>query len=179
MRTLWRAGAAGCGKTALVSQFASKGVDTASQYKMVSVLLQIEAWAEVHLADRAERRASPIVNAMSSPDPPCLQTVGTELAVAEVPLEDSNVLVKLHVLDCGGHTFQSNLVEDILGASSSLCCLVYSVSDLSSFKAVRQWYGILSAAARKGFPQAQLRGVLVATKTDVSSSRHHVCATCY
>lgn len=34
-RSCWHAGAAGCGKTALVSQFASKGADFPKAYRMV------------------------------------------------------------------------------------------------------------------------------------------------
>lgn len=103
-----------------------------------------------------------------------LQTVGTELAVVEVPLEANNVMVKFHVLDCGGHPTQIQLVKDILGTANRLCCLVYSVTDASSFQAVKQWHDLLSAAAHEGCHHATLSGVLVATKTDLPPSRHQV-----
>ena len=103
-----------------------------------------------------------------------VQTGAVELAVAEIPMEQINMMVKFNVLDCAGHPSQTNLVESILGSAHPMCCLVYSVTDPASFQAVRDWHSRLSTAVCNDFPQTRLSGVLVATKTDLPAFRHQV-----
>jgi len=99
-----------------------------------------------------------------------LQTIGTELSITEVDVGD--VKVQLQMLDCGGNKAQMALVEESLGPSCNWCALVYSVTDRTSFDTASEWHERLQS--RRSNPQVKLRGVLVATKTDLPLTRHEV-----
>lgn len=105
-----------------------------------------------------------------------MQTVGTELSIVDVKIQNEQMDVKLQLLDTGGHPAQRSLVEHGLGDGHDFCCLVYSVADKASFLAVKHWHSILSARTTK--PKASLKGVLVASKIDLPVSMHQVCQGC-
>eukprot|EP00892_Ulva_mutabilis_P011945 jgi/Ulvmu1/9122/UM005_0218.1 len=99
-------------------------------------------------------------------------TVGTELSVVDATGQNEEMDVKLQLLDTGGHPAQQGLVGQGLGTGHDFCCLVYSVSDKSSFAAVRTWHQMLSMRTTR--PKKQLKGVLVACKIDLPPSMHQV-----
>jgi GTPase SAR1 family protein len=105
-----------------------------------------------------------------------VQTVGAELSITPVAVPGTDVLVKLHLLDTGGHPSQHDLVHQAIGKQVHFCCIVYSVVSRQSFDDVRAWHTKLRAHAPGG--HATLRGVLVATKCDLPAQRHEVRQPC-
>jgi Ras family len=101
-----------------------------------------------------------------------MQTVGTELSVLNVSLPGSELDVRLHVLDTGGHPAQLKLVQESVGSSHNFCCLVYSVVDKDTFAAIKSWYGMLAARASRQC--GRLQGVLIGNKMDAPAGTHEV-----
>ena len=101
-----------------------------------------------------------------------LQTVGTELSVLDVKLSDSDLDLRLHALDTGGHPAQLKLMQDSVGTSHNFCCLVYSVVDKDTFASIKSWYSMMTArASRQG---TKLQGLLIGNKMDLPAGTHQV-----
>jgi hypothetical protein len=98
--------------------------------------------------------------------------VGTELSVLSVNLPASELDVRLHVLDTGGHPAQLKLMQESIGSSHNFCCLVYSVVDKETFAAVKGWHSILAARASR--KNKRLQGVLIGNKMDAPAGTHQV-----
>uniref|UniRef100_A0A7S4T2K5 Uncharacterized protein n=1 Tax=Alexandrium monilatum TaxID=311494 RepID=A0A7S4T2K5_9DINO len=90
-------------------------------------------------------------------------TIGIEFVVKRVMIPDTNVVVEMHIVDCGG----SALCQDLLKPhweNANAVMFVYDVSNPDSFKNLASWYDQL----KKSRMETAITGVVIASKTDLA-----------
>mmetsp|Transcript_94315 Transcript_94315/g.131031 ORF Transcript_94315/g.131031 Transcript_94315/m.131031 type:complete len:220 (+) Transcript_94315:49-708(+) len=89
-------------------------------------------------------------------------TIGIDFLVKRVSIPDTNVVVELYIVDCGGFA----VCQDVLRPhweNANAVMLVYDVSNPESFGHLEDWYAQLKHA--RG--DTAISGVVIATKTDL------------
>mmetsp|Transcript_108418 Transcript_108418/g.288562 ORF Transcript_108418/g.288562 Transcript_108418/m.288562 type:complete len:209 (-) Transcript_108418:62-688(-) len=90
-------------------------------------------------------------------------TIGIEFVVKRVNIPDTNVVVEMYIVDCGG----SAICQDLLKPhweNANAVMFVYDVSNPDSFKNLGTWYDQL----KKLRMESAITGVVIAGKTDLS-----------
>mmetsp|Transcript_149468 Transcript_149468/g.461435 ORF Transcript_149468/g.461435 Transcript_149468/m.461435 type:complete len:208 (-) Transcript_149468:43-666(-) len=90
-------------------------------------------------------------------------TIGIEFVVKRVNIPDTNVVVEMYIVDCGG----SSLCQDMLKPhweNANAVMFVYDVSNPDSFKNLGAWYDKL----KKSRMETAITGVVIASKTDLA-----------
>mmetsp|Transcript_57688 Transcript_57688/g.159568 ORF Transcript_57688/g.159568 Transcript_57688/m.159568 type:complete len:212 (-) Transcript_57688:124-759(-) len=90
-------------------------------------------------------------------------TIGIDFMVKRVSIPDTNVVVEMYIVDCGG----SCLCQDLLKPhweNANAVMFVYDVSHPDSFKNLASWYDQL----KKSRMETAITGVVIASKTDLS-----------
>merc|ERR1712025_1460965 len=66
-------------------------------------------------------------------------TVGLDFTVKKVSIPDSNVVVEMYIVDCGGFSVCQDLMKPHWENANAIM-LVYDVSSSDSFKNLTGWY---------------------------------------
>mmetsp|Transcript_14677 Transcript_14677/g.32226 ORF Transcript_14677/g.32226 Transcript_14677/m.32226 type:complete len:190 (+) Transcript_14677:118-687(+) len=90
-------------------------------------------------------------------------TMGTDLTVKKVKMPDSNVVVEMYIVDCGGFQCVKELLKPHWENASAVM-LVYDVSNPESFQNLGSWYEQFKAS----FQRSAVTGVVIASKGDLS-----------
>lgn len=90
-------------------------------------------------------------------------TIGIDFLVKRVNIPDTNVVVEMYLVDCGGFSIGQDLLKPHLENANAVM-LVYDVSNPESFDAMGTWYADLKQA-RGASP---IMGVIVAGKMDLA-----------
>merc|ERR1719389_1380584 len=83
--------------------------------------------------------------------------------VKKVSIPETNVVVEMHIVDCGGF----NICQDLLKPhweNANAVMLVYDVSNAESFDNLASWYEQIKQARM----ESAITGVVIASKTDLS-----------
>ncbi|OLP80632.1 Intraflagellar transport protein 27-like [Symbiodinium microadriaticum] len=89
-------------------------------------------------------------------------TIGIDFLVKRVSIPDTNVVVELYIVDCGGFA----VCQDVLRPhweNANAVMLVYDVSNPESFGHLEDWYAQLKHARA----DTAISGVVIATKMDL------------
>lgn len=97
-------------------------------------------------------------------------TTGTDLIIKSVQIPDSNVMVEMLLIDCGGFAKHENVGPNAcsllkphwLNASATI--LVYAIDDPDSFTALTKWFDYIQESRS----ESVVTGVVVANKTDMA-----------
>mmetsp|Transcript_50090 Transcript_50090/g.117049 ORF Transcript_50090/g.117049 Transcript_50090/m.117049 type:complete len:225 (-) Transcript_50090:44-718(-) len=93
-------------------------------------------------------------------------TMGLDFLVKKVPVPDTNVVVEIYIVDCGG--FATNEAENLLSRphweNANAFMFVYDVSNPETFQNLDHWYRQVKEA--RG--ELAVTGVVVANKTDLA-----------
>merc|ERR550537_2065588 len=90
-------------------------------------------------------------------------TVGIDFMVKKVSIPDTNVIVEMYIVDCGGFS----ICQDLLKPHWENCnavMLVYDVSAPESFGNLTSWYKQLKHSRQ----DSAISGVVIASKTDLA-----------
>uniref|UniRef100_A0A7S2AX03 Uncharacterized protein n=1 Tax=Alexandrium andersonii TaxID=327968 RepID=A0A7S2AX03_9DINO len=90
-------------------------------------------------------------------------TMGIEFVVKRVNIPDTNVVVEMYIVDCGG----SAICQDLLKPhweNANAVMFVYDVSNPESFKNLGKWYDQLKQSRM----ETAITGVVIASKTDLA-----------
>jgi len=93
-----------------------------------------------------------------------LMTGGAELAVKQVPLPDTNVVVELYIFDCAGQSIFNQLeMNSKYYENASAIMAVFDISKKDSLQSCVKWVSSVRAARQGGAP---LLGALVGNKCE-------------
>merc|ERR1719284_753321 len=87
-------------------------------------------------------------------------TVGIDFMVKKVSIPDTNVVVEMYIVDCGGFSVSQDLLKPHWENCNAVM-LVYDVSDPKSFGNLTSWYEQLKQTRA----DAAITGVVIASKT--------------
>mmetsp|Transcript_11808 Transcript_11808/g.19390 ORF Transcript_11808/g.19390 Transcript_11808/m.19390 type:complete len:223 (-) Transcript_11808:21-689(-) len=90
-------------------------------------------------------------------------TVGLEFNVKKVSIPDTNVIVEMYIVDCGGFSVCPDLMKPHWENANAVM-LVYDVSNPESFDNLASWYEKIKQARL----ESAITGVVIASKTDLS-----------
>jgi len=94
-------------------------------------------------------------------------TIGIDLSVKKVTIPDSNTVVEMYTVDCGGF---SAVCEDLLKPhweAANAVMLVYDASSPETFENLSTWYDRITQSRTHG----AITGVVIANKTDLADER--------
>jgi len=93
-----------------------------------------------------------------------LMTSGAELAVKQVPLPDTNVIVELYIFDCAGQSIFNQLdMNSKYYENASAIMAVFDISKKESLQSCVKWASSVRSARQGGSP---ILGVLVGNKCE-------------
>merc|ERR1719247_1498298 len=90
-------------------------------------------------------------------------TVGIDFMVKKVSIPDTNVVVEMYIVDCGGFSVCQDLLKPHWENANAVM-LVYDVSNPDSFGNLASWYEQIKATRA----ESAITGVVIASKTDLS-----------
>lgn len=91
-------------------------------------------------------------------------TIGIDFLTRKVIIPDTNVVVEMYIVDCGGFTICQDLLKPHWENANAVM-LVYDVSIPESFISLANWYEQVKGARMDG---SVITGVVVANKTDLA-----------
>jgi len=89
-------------------------------------------------------------------------TVGLDFSVKKVSIPETNAIVEMYIVDCGGY----NICQDLLKPhweNANAVMLVYDVSSPESFDNLASWYEQIKQSRM----ESAITGVVIASKTDL------------
>merc|ERR1719453_909063 len=89
-------------------------------------------------------------------------TVGIDFMVKKVSIPDTNVVVEMYIVDCGGFSICQDLLKPHWENANAVM-LVYDVSNPESFDNLASWYEQI----KKSRMESAITGVVIASKTDL------------
>merc|ERR1719502_1617095 len=89
-------------------------------------------------------------------------TVGIDFMVKKVSIPDTNVVVEMYIVDCGGFSICQDLLKPHWENANAIM-LVYDVSSPDSFKNLASWYEKIQQSRM----ESAITGVVIANKTDL------------
>lgn len=89
-------------------------------------------------------------------------TVGLDFMVKKVSIPDTNVVVEMYIVDCGGFSVCQDLLKPHWENANAVM-LVYDVSNPDSFGNLASWYEQIKATRA----ESAITGVVIASKTDL------------
>lgn len=93
-----------------------------------------------------------------------LMTSGAELAVKQVPLPDTNVIVELYIFDCAGQSIFNQLdMNSKYYENASAIMAVFDISKKDSLQSCVKWVSSVRSARQGGSP---ILGALVGNKCE-------------
>jgi len=98
-------------------------------------------------------------------------TVGLDFSVKKVSIPDTNVIVEMYIVDCGGFSICQDLHKPHW-ESANATMFVYDASNPESFQNLSQWYDKLKATRA----DSAITGVVIAAKTDLADRAGSVTA---
>lgn len=90
-------------------------------------------------------------------------TIGIDFMVKRVGIPDTNVVVEMYIVDCGGFSISQELFKPHWENANAVM-MVYDASNSDSFNNLEAWYG----EVRRARADAPISGVVIASKTDLS-----------
>lgn len=90
-------------------------------------------------------------------------TVGIDFLVKKVSIPDTNVIVEMHIVDCGGFSVCQDLLKPHWENANAVM-LVYDVSNPESFGNLASWHEQIKQTR----VESAITGVVIASKTDLS-----------
>lgn len=90
-------------------------------------------------------------------------TVGIDFMVKKVSIPDTNVVVEMYIVDCGGFSICQDLLRPHWENANAVM-LVYDVSSPESFSNMSSWYEQIKASRA----ESAITGVVIASKTDLA-----------
>uniref|UniRef100_A0A7S3U692 Uncharacterized protein n=1 Tax=Strombidinopsis acuminata TaxID=141414 RepID=A0A7S3U692_9SPIT len=90
-------------------------------------------------------------------------TIGLDFLVRRVSIPDTNVVVEMYIVDCGGFSITQDLLKPHWENANAVM-FVYDVSNPDSFKNLTKWYDEL----KQSRGEAAITGVVIATKMDLN-----------
>lgn len=90
-------------------------------------------------------------------------TVGIDFMVKKVSIPDTNVVVEMYIVDCGGFSVSQDLLKPHWENCNAVM-LVYDVSNPESFGNLTSWYEQIKASRA----DSAITGVVIASKTDLA-----------
>ncbi|GAX86114.1 hypothetical protein CEUSTIGMA_g13527.t1 [Chlamydomonas eustigma] len=98
-------------------------------------------------------------------------TTGVDVVVAQVPIPDTTLIAELYMLDTSGsELYRESISQYWNGVYYAM--VVFDVTNSDSFESCKVWMDELKKMRLD--KERQIKGVLVATKTDLPSQRHAV-----
>ncbi|CAJ1383188.1 unnamed protein product [Effrenium voratum] len=89
-------------------------------------------------------------------------TLGIDTLVKRVNIPETNVVVELYIIDCGGFSVCQDVLRPQWETANAMM-LVYDVANPESLSHLEEWYAQLKHA--RG--ESAISGVVIATKTDL------------
>jgi len=90
-------------------------------------------------------------------------TVGIDFMVKKVSIPDTNVVVEMYIVDCGGFSICQDLLKPHWENANAVM-LVYDVSSPESFGNLASWYEQIKQSRL----ESAITGVVIASKTDLA-----------
>lgn len=90
-------------------------------------------------------------------------TIGIELLVKKVVIPDTNVIVEMYIVDCGGFSICQDLLKPHWENANAVM-LVYDVSNPESFNKLASWY----EQYKHSRTDSAITGVVIANKMDLA-----------
>merc|ERR1719450_1347265 len=90
-------------------------------------------------------------------------TIGIDFMVKKVPIPDTNVVVEMYIVDCGGFSVCQDLLKPHWENANAVM-LVYDVSNPESFGNLASWYEQIKQSRM----ESAITGVVIASKTDLA-----------
>merc|ERR1719277_62094 len=93
-------------------------------------------------------------------------TIGVDFSVKKVNIPETNVVVELYIVDCGGF---SQVCDDLLKPHlehANVVMLIYDLSSPETFDKLAMWYDMFAELITQS--RSHISGVVIANKTDLA-----------